>query len=132
MMRMIFAAAALATLFGLSGCAGMRDPTPEQQSAADYGRKPTPKEATALIRAHLGKTLTPPAAYQLKAPTSMTPSWSRHNLNVITYGYLAYYSVNIKNSAGSYTGPQHRAVFIRDGRVMKALAVRSDGALEPE
>jgi len=129
---MIFAAAALAALFGLSSCTGMRDPTPDQQAAADYGRKPTQKEATALIRSHLAQTLTPPAAYQLKVPTPMTPSWSRHNLNVITYGYLAYYNLNIKNSAGSYTGLQHRAVFIRDGRILKALLVRNDGALDPE
>jgi hypothetical protein len=131
MARTLIAVAVLAATFGLSGCAGMRDPTPEQQAAADYGRKPTPKEATALIRAHLAKTLTP-SSYLLKTPTSVTPSWSRHNLNVITYGYLAYYSVNIKNSSGAYTGMQHRAVFIRDGRIMKALTVRSDGALEPE
>ncbi|MDN0075908.1 hypothetical protein QU481_13530 [Crenobacter sp. SG2303] len=129
MARTLLAAAALAATLGLSGCAGMRDPSLAQQEAADYGHKPTQREAAALIRGHLASTLHG-TAYQLKGLSSITPAWSRHDLTVITYGYLAYYNVNIKNSSGAYAGIQHRAVFIRDGHIMKELTVRDGGRLE--
>jgi len=127
--RTLITAAALAATLGLSACAGMRDPSLEQQEAADYGHKPTQREASALIRGRLASTLHG-TAYQFKGLSSITPAWSRHDLSVITYGYLAYYNVNIKNNSGTYTGMQHRAVFIRDGHIMKELTVREGGRLE--
>ncbi len=109
----------------VSGCAlAVRDPTPAEQTAADYGIAPeNPKEQA---MAYLKDTLKDPMSAVVEWQGLCLKGWWRWSQDLsnplfipkIFFGWKITAKVNAKNSMGAYTGFSTYTFCFRDGKLL--------------
>lgn len=111
-------------LLGLSGCATVPPPTPEQISAADYGAPVNQSFAEGEIKKYWEKVLKDPysAQYRFEPLAKGYDQASRSYQQRTAFGYLLVGTVNAKNSFGGYVGAKPFRGLFRNGKMVSLWA----------
>jgi hypothetical protein len=104
----------IVTIFALSACP--RQPTVQEQTAADYG--PFPENYEELIIGEMKHRLFDPYSAQYDFLGPPTRGYHAESFGGdITYGYSGAVLINAKNRFGAYVGATKFGYLIRYGRV---------------